>query len=195
MKHPILLLLPFLALLASRSTFATPTVSSVTAQQRYPWNGKVDITFTVSGSFSETVDLKVSALDQTSGTTYTAGAFALSGDTGTTSGTHHVVWDLNAQGLEIKSADVVFTVAYEIPPLYCVIDLSAGANASSYSVTYLDAPPSGGFNVDAYKTTKLVLKRMEAGSFKMGGSVNVTLTKRFFIGLFEVTQTKNPWKW
>ena len=71
---------------------------------------------------------------------------------------------------------------------YCVIDLSAGANALSYPVTYLAEPPSHGFNVDEYKTTKLVLKRIEAGSYKMGGSVNVTLTKHFFIGIFEVTQ-------
>ena len=73
-------------------------------------------------------------------------------------------------------------------PLYIVIDLSAGSSASSYPVTYLDAPPSGGFNVDAYKTTKLVLKRIEAGSFKMGGSTQTTLSKPIFIGLFEMTQ-------
>ena len=73
-------------------------------------------------------------------------------------------------------------------PLYIVIDLSAGSSASSYPVTYLNTPPSGGFNVDAYKTTKLVLKRIEAGSYKMGGSTQTTLSKPFFIGLFEVTQ-------
>ena len=28
---------------------AVPTVSDVTARQRYPWNGKVDISFTLSG--------------------------------------------------------------------------------------------------------------------------------------------------
>lgn len=71
---------------------------------------------------------------------------------------------------------------------YMVIDLSAGANATSYPVTYLDVEPSGGFNVDAYKTTKLVLKRLAAGSFKMQGSTTTTLTKPFYMGLFEVTQ-------
>ena len=77
--------------------------------------------------------------------------------------------------------------------VYCVIDLSAGSSASSYPVTYMDVPPSGGFNVSEYKATKLVLKCIEAGSFKggsfkMGGSYNVTLTKPFYCGLFEVTQ-------
>ena len=27
----------------------TPTITDVTAQQRYPWNGKVDISYTVIG--------------------------------------------------------------------------------------------------------------------------------------------------
>jgi formylglycine-generating enzyme required for sulfatase activity len=71
---------------------------------------------------------------------------------------------------------------------YCVIDLSAGANASSYPVTYLAEPPSDSFNVDEYKTTKLVLKRIEAGTFMMGGATRTTLSKPFYIGLFEVTQ-------
>ena len=76
---------------------------------------------------------------------------------------------------------------------YCVIDLSAGPDAASYPVTYLAAEPRGGFNVDEYKTTKLVLKRIEAGSFIMGEnqtdkSHKVTLTKPFYMGLFEVTQ-------
>ena len=74
---------------------------------------------------------------------------------------------------------------------YCVIDLSAGANASSYPVTYLEKEPTGGFNVDEYQTTKLVLKRIEAGSFTRWDNKvkdTVTLTKPFFLGLFEMTQ-------
>ena len=79
--------------------------------------------------------------------------------------------------------------------LYCVIDLSKGSSASSYPVTYYDAPPSEGFNTIEYKTTKLVLKRVDAGTFTMGDSSEwnnqphtVTLTKQFYMGLFEVTQ-------
>ena len=57
----------------------------------------------------------------------------------------------------------------------------------------MDAPPSGGFNTTEYKTTKLVLKRVDSGSFIMGDdqkneSHRVTLTKPFYIGLYEVTQ-------
>ena len=79
------------------------------------------------------------------------------------------------------------------PALYCVIDLSAGPSADKYPVSYLKEPPKGGFNTDVYKTTKLVLRRIEAGSFIMGEnqkdeSHRVTLTKPFYCGVFEVTQ-------
>ena len=84
-----------------------------------------------------------------------------------------------------------------ITSLYCVIDLSAGADAASYPVTYMDVPPAGGFNQDQYKTTKLVLRRIEPGTVRMTGETQsygdvpmytMTLTKPFYIGLFEVTQ-------
>ena len=76
---------------------------------------------------------------------------------------------------------------------YCVIDLSGGADAESYPVTYLDRAPKGGFNAPEYKTAKLVLKRVDAGSFVMGEDQSneahrVTLAKSFYMGLFEVTQ-------
>ena len=71
--------------------------------------------------------------------------------------------------------------------LYCVIDLSAGPNADKYPVSYLSAEPKGGWT-DEYKTIKLVLRRIEPGSFKMLGKYDVTLTKPFYIGVFEMTQ-------
>lgn len=82
---------------------------------------------------------------------------------------------------------------------YLVIDLSGGPSASSYPVSYLSAVPLGGWT-DEYKTTKLVLRRIQAGAFTEGSPTNevgraddetqhqVTLTQSFYIGVFEVTQ-------
>ena len=182
-----------MAIVGMMAFAATPTITDVTAQQRYPWNGKVDISYTVTGIAEEAkkmaviTSFKATATDMVANKTYTA--TKLSGDRALTAGTHKFVWDLEAEGLSLKSPNVAFKVSCETTPAtYCVIDLSAGANATSYPVTYLAEAPSGGFNVDAYKTSKLVLKRLEAGMFKMQGSSNVTLTKPFFCGLFEVTQ-------
>ena len=87
----------------------------------------------------------------------------------------------------------------DLGALYCVIDLSGGPNAESYPISYLTEAPIDGWT-DEYKTDKLVLRRVEPGSFVMGspsseagrysGEVQhqVTLSKPFYIGVFEVTQ-------
>ena len=85
--------------------------------------------------------------------------------------------------------------------LYCVIDLSAGPNARKYPVSYLAAEPKGGWT-DEYKTTKLVLRRIEPGkfmgiygkrdSYEVTDKHEVTLTKPFYCGVFEVT--KKQWE-
>ncbi len=168
------------------------TITGVTAQQRYPWNGKVDISYTVTGDIAAEAKqaggfawLKVSAVDLDANETYVA--TQQFGDAVLAAGRHTITWDMEAEGLTFKSTNVVFKVAGEAAK-YCVVDLSSGANASYYPVTYMANPPSGGFNVDSYKTTKLVLTYIKAGSFKMGASYNVTLTKPFLCGIFEVTQ-------
>ncbi len=91
-----------------------------------------------------------------------------------------------------ESAPVRATAKESKKPLYMCINLSAGPNATRYSVTYRTDAPRGGWS-DEYKTTKLVLRRIEAGSFIMGDDQanenhRVTLTKPFYMGVFEVTQ-------
>ena len=82
-------------------------------------------------------------------------------------------------------------------PLYMVIDLSGGPNATSYPVRYMETAPNGGFTNSVYKsayfTTNLVFRRVHAGSFIMGSNQSntahrVTLTKPFYMGISEVTQ-------
>ena len=72
---------------------------------------------------------------------------------------------------------------------YCVIDLSAGACSESYPVSYLDSEPGNGWS-DEYKTTKLVLRRIEPGIFMMQGNKRVTLTRPFYMGVYPVTQAQ-----
>ena len=193
MKRTVVLMM--MGLLVGLCFGATPQIANVKAQQRYPWNGKVDVTFQIVGYVPEGRSnfFTLSATDRQTGVIYLANSSALSGDTESALGQHHVIWDMSAQGLTFKSSDVVFKVAYTEAPLYCVIDLSAGPHASSYPVTYMYTPPEGGFNTDTYKTTKLVMRRIDPGSCTMGdaysaGECTITLTKAFYCGIFEVTQ-------
>ena len=172
--------------------FAAPQVKNVKAMQQYPWENKVYITYEVVGDITANVEsgeeplLVVTAKNKTTGQIYavTTGLY-LSGDTGSAAETHKVMWNIGAQGVTINSDNVTFMVEY-CYGYYLVVDLSAGANASSYPVSYLGSAPSGGWT-DDYKTTKLVLRRIPAGTFKMQNKSNVTLT-RFYMGVFEVTQ-------
>ena len=70
---------------------------------------------------------------------------------------------------------------------YCVIDVSGGKDAESYPVTYLDTEPVNGWG-DEYKTTKILLRRCEAGKYRMQNNKDVTLTKPFCMSVFTVTQ-------
>ena len=97
-----------------------------------------------------------------------------------------------------KAVAKVYPVKRE-KPKYIAIDLSGGTAATHYPIEYLDEIPGGSWS-DEYKTLKLVLRHIPAGSFIMGGrntdypgAVNtnlhmVTLTKDFYMGVFEVTQ-------
>ena len=75
--------------------------------------------------------------------------------------------------------------------LYCVIDLSGGPDAKKYPVSYLNDMPKGGWS-DEYKTTKLVLRRIEPGSPVLHGEGaqqrRVSIDAAYYMGVFEVTQ-------
>jgi uncharacterized repeat protein (TIGR02543 family) len=87
------------------------------------------------------------------------------------------------QDLTTTSGAVVNLYAVWKAALYMVVDLSSGANSSKYPVSYLDAVPSGGWS-DEYKTTKLVLRRINKGTNSAGGSMSIDM----WVGVFEVTQ-------
>lgn len=181
-----LVVLAFVSVFVAGSVGGAEIKNVQVAQNFWPWSGKVDIQYEVVGELPTGCGLAVTATDIDDNTTYKAMFSSLSGDTGREEGLHRVVWDLKMQEIDLHSTNVVFSVSYV--SIYCVVDLSAGESASSYPVTWLLEPPSEGFNTDEYKTTKLVLRRIEPGTFKMCGAYPVTLTKPYFIGIFEVTQ-------
>ena len=170
------------------------TISDVTARTR---NGKVDIGYTITGTDATNTALAVTMTESDTGRVHTP----------TEEGRHRITWDTAVDGLNLISSNVtaaVSLVRYSVRQnpampteeakegLYCVVDLSEGENATLWPVLYLSAVPSNGWT-DEYKTTKLVLRRIEAGTFIMGGDQTdenhrVTLTKPFYMGVFEVTQ-------
>ena len=155
-----------------------------------PWRD-VALGYTVAGTAKATWQLSVEMRDHQTGRTY---ACRTLDGASLEPGRHVMIWRAQADGVKIRSSNAVFTVKVA-EARYCVIDLSGGASATNYPVAYLSVPPVGGFNADEFKTTKLVLRRLEAGTFTMGDKNDsmmplrtVTLTKPFFMGVFEMTQ-------
>ena len=234
-------------------------IDDVTARQRYPWNGVVDVKLSYSCSEAvgqQTVTLE--ARDVVGGTNVTCKNFILDGVAKSTlslsTGINVFQWDaakdlpagftsrlalgvtvgnanktsssfnVDLRGLgpwQRWTADASESLTYSsawatnatagakavvkvMPvlkpkPKYVVIDLGGGTNATHYPVSYLDDVPEGGWS-DEYKTSKLVLRHIPAGSFIMGrratdcpGARNrdlhmVTITRDFYLGIFSTTQ-------
>ena len=156
------------------------TVSDVTARQRYPWNGKIDIDYTVTGADTTDMALAVTLTDHDTGRVYSL----------TERGRHQLTW--SKENFVPSNTTVMTTLISHDTPVYCVIDLSNGPNAIQWPVSYFSGMVPSGWS-DEYRTTKLVLRRIEAGTFIIGDDqINeahrVTLTKPFYMGVFEVTQ-------
>ena len=85
----------------------------------------------------------------------------------------------------ISAGDAGDKVENNDVPENLIVDLK------SRKLTYSANAPSDLLKNDKYKTDKLVMRRISAGEFMMGEIINsrkVTLTKDFYIGVFEVTQ-------
>lgn len=187
-------------------------VIDVKARQRYPWNGLVDIDYELDSKATEPYQMKVTVFDNDGKTNlpvktvYTEGVSFSQNPTMVKSDTSRIIWDASADLPNgFKCTNVLVTCQDERtidnPKRYMIIDLSVGANATSYPVTYMNCPPSGGWT-EEYMKTKLVLRRVEPGSFLMGSSVHedghqnnetqhkVTLSKAFYIGVFELTASQ-----
>ncbi|GEM_PF-2525065 len=99
----------------------------------------------------------------------------------------------------IRPVTIYLDQRYRTTGDYCIIDVSGGPNSSNYPVSYqAPAPPLN----DEHKTSKIVLRRITADSFVMGSPTNelgrysnetqhnVSLTKAFYMGIYEITQAQ-----
>lgn len=184
-------------------------VIDVAARQRYPWNGLVDIDFELDSRATEPYMMKVTVLDNVGKTNlpvrtvYTENVSQKDNPCMVTKDTTRIVWDAAADLPDgFKCTNVLVTCqdtrTIDDDKRYMIIDLSGGSSASSYPVSYMSTPPVGGWT-DKYKLTKLVLRRVEAGTFMMGSPDSesgrysneayhkVILTKPYYMGVFEVT--------
>ncbi|MBQ7556250.1 formylglycine-generating enzyme family protein [bacterium] len=181
-------------------------VSNVKCTQRWPWNGKVDIDYTLTSENTGTMSKFLLSFYGQIGDGSSFPLKTLSGEgadhivVGT--GTRRVTWDAYSDlGATVDAADVkVAIVAREtiLPPTYMVLDL----NTYEMSNSYVDPSPDD----LATKRTQIWFRRVEAGTFMMGSSTEdkeyfrfssnnedqhlVTISKPFYIAIYETTEAQ-----
>ena len=197
------------AAISALAASAEISINDVTARQRWPWNGLVDIDFTISGAATgETFAIDIDA-------TASAGTIPLNAKTYATepvagAGANRIVWDLGADYPNFRANDVRISVTAtpisSDKAIYMVIDLSGGSTAAKYPVRYTTSAPEhvrGAAN-EPCQTTELWMRRIVVpdAAFTVNSYAVVAsnpnsnekqafwgrLTKDYYIGVFELTQ-------
>jgi formylglycine-generating enzyme required for sulfatase activity len=204
MKKLILMIAATIVSLAYTVADAAVSVQNVKVQQRYPWNGLVDIDYTiVSDNPDADVFVYLVVKDNDLNRTFSPRTLTGAGVNGAAvkPGARRVTWNMAADEPKLHSSALTATVYASTAKPYLVIDLSGGTEAATYPVTYSATPPD--LETDECRTTKLWLKFIQPGTFVMGSPTDetgrnnetnretqhqVTLTNPYYIGVFEITQ-------
>lgn len=185
--------------LSSLGAYAKSSVVQVDFMRMWPFDRSVIVNYLVTNDVLR--ELKVKFYGSTDNGTNVfdlaeKGTLSRDGAEGTIpgSGAYKTIWvpDSNFFGVKTDNMRVKVEINEQLVE-YMVVDLSSG------EISYLNGVPQGGWT-DEHKTTKMVFKKIEAGSFTMGSPAGelgrsisenqrtVTLTKDFYIGVFETTQ-------
>ena len=196
------------ALLPALAGAMSVTVDKV--QQRYPWNGLVDIDYTVGleagellSAADDVVEITVTDHSVSPAKTYVAKDF-LQAPLPIAAGSHRVTWNAAEDGVRMQSKDVTATVAIRrYPERYLVIDVHEGSTADFFPADYVDGKPADGFRSEVYKGDKIVLRRIHPGSYMAGSPTSefgrgktgeretqhrVRLTQPFYLAIYQLTQ-------
>ena len=184
---------------------AATTITVDSVSQRWPWNNKIDITYTVGGG----QDLaggnykKIVFTTVIGGTTYTIDGMT---DVGASAnaGTHTVTWTLPAGVKDTACTMSAAVYASDAPSGddYMIIDLTKTSDNVTYEGLLATQDASNArYNQAAYKTDKLVLRKVPAGgpyptgdsaNYPSGNDANTSRTwttdRDYYIGVFPVTQ-------
>jgi formylglycine-generating enzyme required for sulfatase activity len=181
---------------------AAVSVQNVKIQPRYPWNGLADIDFTVvSDDPNEDYYLYFDVKDNDLNRSILPRTLTGAGANGATvkAGTYRTTWNMAADEPKLHSSALSLTVQATTYKPYLYIDITDGANATSYPVVFSATPPSS-WNDAEVRYTKLWLRIVQPGTFVMGSPENelgrrddetqhqVTLTKPYYIGISQITQ-------
>ncbi|MBO7447521.1 SUMF1/EgtB/PvdO family nonheme iron enzyme [bacterium] len=206
-KSAFLLLLSLAVAVSALADLTPSQITNISCAQRWPWNGKVDINYTLSSSAAYPV-FRVAFYGQIgNGEEFALNTLEGDGACGVTfeDGVKRVTWDASIDKPNTESSNVkvgIIALDVTVAAKYLVLDLN------NYTMSYTMAGPdlsNDNPSRDAYKSWKVYFKRIDPGTYYMGSDPSepgrepatnptvyedkheVTITKPFYIGVFECT--------
>ncbi len=167
-------------------------VKDVSVKPRWPWNGLVDITYSIECDEKENgqpkdVYVVFSGRDQVLNKDIKIKT--LTGDGAKAAvkngGPYMVTWNAGKDCPNYNSAAFVIKIhAMTNLGNYLVVNLVSG------EVRYTNDPPN--LSDNTCRTTELWLRQVKSGTYTIGSNYEITLTQLYYIGIFECTQRQ--WK-
>ena len=186
-----------------------PYVEGIKASQRaVPENNLVDIEFSVVGNAEMTYAISFLATNSLDGAFVSMRTLWQNESNQTNEqfflkpGKYHFVWNVKADAPLLSSvSDLTVGASCCIGGKYMSIDLRGGYEADSYPIAHSWRDSQGEWKY-ADKTTNLVLRLVPPGTFvaqcensqynnpkhQWASAMHITLTRPFYIGVFEVSQ-------
>ena len=176
---------------------AEPSAVITSVRQNWPWDTRVFIDYALEGGEGCKYDV---ALKLTNGFSHAVKTESLRGDVkNVLPGQRRIEWTpaldalcvnrLAGFGFDLEVAAVP-TTATSSAKEYLVIDLSGGATAETWPAEAVDElDPTD----EQYKTTKLVLKKIRAGTFMQSSPADEPLRKGTYEFQSEVVLTNDYW--
>ena len=201
-------LMMLVAAVAVGSAMAGAGVSVGTPQQRYPWNGKMDIPYTLAGTDAAKTYQLVTTLTvggATKAVTNELGQVADGGYTNTVDCAELFGTEVSNQTAKVKLAVLAYakpaiavSAFEEVKGPFLIINLKADKDGN-FQTTESDYSPVGAWTekggwADAYKRNYIVLRKVEAGTYpgyQSSTQINTwKSTAGYWIGVFEVTEAQ-----
>lgn len=192
----------FAAFVATAGAWATPTVTINKVAQRWPWNNKVDVTYTI-GDGQDVANERyyrlvfTTVIDDTV-TNIVDGVHDVGANT--SNGTHTVTWTAPSgyKTDNFKVSAALYTATVPSGDDYMIVNLETGA--VTYEGLYATQEDSNTrYNTEANKSDYLVLRKVPAGGTYQTGHGNYatynnvkswTTDRDYYIGIFPVTQAQ-----
>ncbi len=174
-------------LLAVHGLMAELAVRNIKVQQRWPWNGLVDIDYEVVCSDAN-ADIYVFFSGKDNDLNQKIKMTSMMGDGANNQpvkpGKHRATWNMTADAPNLHTT--AFALHIELAQgsgIYMIIDISGGKDATSYPVTY--SPTGPDLNDEKCRTTQIWLRFIPPNTSAVDG---LNVDYGYYMGIFEMTQ-------